>query len=108
MKEYYLQNPVDVVFCETNVDYVGNVEIFCRHDGEMRILKENTDYFCPVPGSDDSWKQYEYQILADQFQEEGVYELLMTTSDAANHVSDTGIQEKRVHLCGGSNPRPPA
>ena len=96
LKEYYLQNPVDVVFCETNVDYVGNVEIFCRHDGEMRILKENTDYFVLSRGSDDSWKQYEYQILADQFQEEGVYELLMTTSDAANHVSDTGIQEKRV------------
>ena len=96
LKKYYLQEPAEVTFCETNIDYVGNAEIFCRHDGEMRTLKENRDYFIQTEGNQDSWKQYQYRISAEVFKEEGVYELLLTSADQASNTSDTGLQEKKV------------
>ena len=96
LKKYYLQEPAEVTFCETNIDYVGNAEIFCRHDGEMRTLKENRDYFIQAEGNQDSWKQYQYRISAEVFKEEGVYELLLTSADQASNTSDTGLQEKKV------------
>ena len=96
LKKYYLQEPAEVTFCETNIDYVGNAEIFCRHDGEMRTLKENRDYFIQTEGNQDSWKQYQYRISPEVFKEEGVYELLLTSADQASNTSDTGLQEKKV------------
>ncbi len=96
LKRHYLPKPSDVVFYETNIDYVGESEILCRKDGELITLKRGRDYTVRMEGGDDSWKRYQYTVPAAFFQEEGVYELLLSTSDAAENSSDTGIQEKRV------------
>ncbi len=96
LEQYYLTEPSEIVFLETNIDYVGESEIFCRKNGELKQLKRGTDYQVTMQGSRDSWKQYQYTISAAYFKEEGVYELLLSSRDQAENESDTGLQGKRV------------
>ena len=96
LKQYYFRHPTDIVFLETNIDYVGASKIFCRENGEVRQLIRGTDYEVTMTGDASSWKQYQYRIPASSFQKEGVYELLLSSEDRANNQSDTGMQGKRV------------
>ena len=96
LKQYYFRHPMDIVFLETNIDYVGTSKIFCRENGEVRQLTSGTDYEVTMTGSESSWKQYQYRIPASCFQKEGVYELLLSSEDRASNQSDTGMQGKRV------------
>ena len=96
LKQYYFRHPTDIVFLETNIDYVGVSKIFCRENGEVRQLIRGTDYEVTMTGDASSWKQYQYRIPASSFQKEGIYELLLSSEDRANNQSDTGMQGKRV------------
>lgn len=96
LKSYFLSKAIPIVFYETNIDYVGESQIYCRRDGEMQSLVKDKDYFVTMQGSRDSWKQYCYTIPAEYFEKEGIYELLLASGDQANNKSDTGIQKKQV------------
>lgn len=96
LSQFYLSAPEDIVFYETNIDYVGESEIYCRCDGTLRTLEQGRDYQVTMQGAEDTWKQYQYTIASSCFSQEGVYELLLTSGDQAANVSDTGMQEKRV------------
>ena len=96
LKQYYFRHPTDIVFLETNIDYVGVSKIFCRENGEVRQLIRGADYEVTMTGDASSWKQYQYRIPASSFQKEGIYELLLSSEDRANNQSDTGMQGKRV------------
>jgi hypothetical protein len=96
LQKYYLSDANDVVFYETNIDYVGESQIFCRRDGELTTLVRGRDYTVSMQGSRNSWKRYQYTIPAEYFRKEGVYELLLTSKDSAENESDTGLQQKRV------------
>ena len=96
LKSYYLTEATDIVFLEMNIDYVGESEIFCRENGELKKLNRGSDYTVALQGSSDSWKQYRYTIPASYFEKEGVYELLLSSKDRAENESDTGLQGKQV------------
>ena len=96
LQQRYLTKAEDVTFYETNIDYVGESRIFCRRDGVLEELKRGRDYQVTMQGSKDSWKQYCYLIPAEFFSKEGVYEILLSSEDAAENKSDTGMQEKKV------------
>ncbi len=96
LQKYYVQDPFDVLISETNIDYVGESKIFCRRDGILQELVKGKDYQVTMDGGEDSWKQYQYRISQDVFSEEGVYELLLTSTDKANNSSDTGVQKKKM------------
>ena len=96
LQPYYLTEATDIVFLEMNIDYVGESEIFCRENGELKKLNRGSDYTVELQGSSDSWKQYRYTIPAEYFEKEGVYELLLASRDRARNESDTGLQGKQV------------
>ena len=96
LQPYYLTEAEDIVFLEMNIDYVGESEIFCRENGELKKLNRGSDYTVELQGSSDSWKQYRYMIPAEYFEKEGVYELLLASRDRASNESDTGLQGKQV------------
>ncbi|MEF2596226.1 MAG: Ig-like domain-containing protein, partial [Lachnospiraceae bacterium] len=96
LQPYYLTEASDIVFLEMNIDYVGESEIFCRENGELKKLNRGSDYTVELQGSSDSWKQYRYTIPAKYFEKEGVYELLLASRDRAHNESDTGLQGKQV------------
>ncbi len=92
---YYLAEPADITFSETNKSYAGESEIFCRENGELKQLRRGQDYQVSREGSGDSWKQYQYAIPASYFQKEGIYELLLTPKDQAEK-SGAGLPKKQV------------
>ncbi len=94
--QYFLSKAEPITFYETNIDYVGESDIYCRRDGELELLRRGVDYSVAMTGTKDSWKRYCYTVPAGYFQKEGVYELLLTSKDSADNVSDTGIQKKQV------------
>ncbi|MCC8103930.1 MAG: Ig-like domain-containing protein [Clostridiales bacterium] len=96
LEQYFLSEACDVVFYEMNIDYVGESDIYCRHEGVLRELIAGVDYQISMEGSESTWKRYCYTVSADYFSREGVYELLLVSRDAAQNQSDTGIQQKRV------------
>lgn len=96
LNRYYLAEAVDIVFHETNIDYIGEAQIYCRCNGQLRELRQGRDYCVTLCGNRESWKQYEYTVRSSCFEEEGVYELMLSSCDRAENASDTGIQKKRV------------
>lgn len=96
LKKYFLSRPAAVTFYETNIDYIGESQIYCRRDGELQRLEREKDYFVDMEGSRDSWKRYCYTIPEAYFRQEGIYELLLVSVDRANNKADTGMQKKQV------------
>ncbi len=96
LKGYFLSKAIPIVFYETNIDYVGESQIYCRRDGELQSLVKDKDYFVSMQGKKDSWKQYCYTVPAEYFDKEGIYELILASGDQAKNKSDTGIQKKQV------------
>ena len=93
---YYLTKAVPIEFYETNIDYVGESQIYCRLDGQLKSLIKGQDYTVEVEGDAKSWKRYHYTIPASVFNKEGVYELLLASKDKAANSSDTSMQQKQV------------
>jgi hypothetical protein len=96
IQNYYVQEPLDLVIYETNVDYVGESKIFCRRDGILQELVKGQDYQVVMTGTAESWKQYQYTISSDFLEKEGIYEILMTSTDSAKNSSDTSVQKKKM------------
>ncbi len=96
LRARYINKAQPVTFYETNIDYVGESALYCRLDGSLRTLERGKDYTVSMEGGKNSWKTYKYFIPETYFEEEGVYELLLTSTDAAKNESDTGMQKKRV------------
>ena len=96
LQQYYHREPFPVSFLETNIDYVGSVQILCKREGILTELKEKTDYFSSYSGSETGWKQYTYTIPAENFQKEGNYEVMMISRDRAENSGDSQTQKKTV------------
>ena len=96
---FYHQNAFPVVFLETNIDYVGKVQILCRKDGSVFTLEKGKDYSAVLDRSENGWKQYQYTIPAKTFSEEGTYEVILMSEDRASNSSDSQTQEISVRFC---------
>ena len=96
LEQYYHKKAFPVTFLETNIDYVGSVQILCRREGVLSELKEKQDYSVSCSGSETGWKQYTYTIREETFQKEGNYEVLLLSQDRARNSSDSQTQKKAV------------
>lgn len=98
LEQFYHQEAFPVTFLETNIDYVGKVQILCRKNGNVSTLQEGSDYTRGVSGVDMTWKQYRYEIDAGVFGDEGSYEVLLLSEDRASNSSDSQTQQKSVRF----------
>lgn len=80
----YLNREKDVVVREYNVDPVEKYQAAAGHDGEIRILKEGEDY-ARRKLEETGWYVYEYRISKKNFEEEGNYEVVLYSEDAAGN-----------------------
>ncbi|MCD7885387.1 MAG: Ig-like domain-containing protein, partial [Lachnospiraceae bacterium] len=96
LSQYFLAEAKDIVFYESNIDYVGESVIYCRKNGILRELIKNKDYQVTMEGTAESWKRYCYTVPSEYFSQEGIYEILLASEDAANNQSDTDIAQERV------------
>ncbi|MDO5345273.1 MAG: Ig-like domain-containing protein, partial [Lachnospiraceae bacterium] len=95
---FYHRTAFPVVFLETNIDYVGEVQLLCRKDGSVFALERERDYSVMLNEAEDGWKQYRYTVPARTFSREGTYEVLLMSRDRANNSSDSQTQKKSVRF----------
>ena len=93
---YYTTQEIPLVITETNVDTLLFHEMICSLNGKLRTLQEGKDYKVGEAGDETSWKQYEYQIGADNFSAEGHYVLTVYSKDRAGNVSDNHSKGKTI------------
>ncbi len=95
MEQYYISEPIDLVFSETNTSPVV-YQITVSRDGVPLELEEDRDYSVEVRGGDGDWMIYVYRIFASNFSEEGVYHVDVTSRDQASNVNNSQAKGARI------------
>ena len=94
----YTNDPQNIVIVETNVDTLTFIELSYTKDGKLVKLVEGKDYKISMTGGEDSWKQYTYTIFASAFEEEGKYNINISSVDRATNKSNNKVQEMTVEF----------
>lgn len=93
--EFYRIEPQDIVVIETNVDPLTHQSISVGVNGVVRELVKGVDYLVEED-TEDPWKIYRYTILASNFEQEGVYEIIISSVDAAGNMQDNKLKEAPI------------
>lgn len=95
LNRYYIQGGEDIVVRETNVNSLTHKKITVGFNGTTTTLKENDDYTINED-TDNGWKMYTYAIKAKNFTDEGLYEIIITSTDAAGNTQDTKLKDSPI------------
>lgn len=98
LEKYYTNESKGLVITETNVDTLEFREIYLLLNGEKRELEEGRDYTVRETGDALGWKQYVYQLERNNFEEEGVYNVVIYSEDRAENASDNRIKDKTIEF----------
>lgn len=105
LENYYTKEAKDLVITETNVDTLEFKELYIMRDGEKISLKEKDHYTVEEKVERDSetgqaisWKQYIYTIKAENFAQDGVYNVVIYSEDRAENVSDNRTKDMSVEF----------
>ena len=93
LEKYYLTDCGDCVVYETNVDVLNLHKVSISRDGTISVLEEETGYKVEAEETEEGWKQYKYTIFSDNFDEEGIYELLISSTDEAGNSQDNKLKD---------------
>ena len=82
--DYYHRDAEDIVIYEVNVDPVTDVEITLTHNGVSKALGK--DAFTAEDLSEgEGWNRYMYTVPKKLFAEEGIYEIMVDSTDKAGN-----------------------
>ena len=84
---------------EENVDTIDSRTLTCKINNETLELEENTDYFVKHTTNSDGWHQYEYSLSKDVFEREGIYNVAISSKDAAGNVTDNQSKDLNIEFC---------
>lgn len=98
LQTYYTKQEQDMIITETNVDTLEFQKITCNYNGNLSVLEFGKDYTVKESGTQESWKQYTYEIAKQNFQEEGIYILTIYSEDRAKNISDNYSKGKKVEF----------
>lgn len=83
---------------EINVDLLETSDISISRDGDLKKLKAEEDYKVKRSGSENTWKEYYYQLDKENFEEEGAYNVTVFSTDRAANSQDNK-NNKREEAC---------
>lgn len=92
----FTNDPQDIVIHEINVDTLEFIELSYSKDGEIKKLKEGTDYTVRQEGGNGQWKKYTYTIFASCFEGEGEYSINISSKDRAENVTNNKVQSLAI------------
>lgn len=99
----------DLHIQEMNVSEVNDFEVYVTRNGEMIQSKQqngrpsskdkNTIYVgTQVNGSDEIGYEYDYTLYRESFQQEGIYNIMFYSKDAAGNEVNNTLTEKKAEL----------
>lgn len=98
LDNYYAKEEQDLVVTEINVDTLVNNGISYGRDGELVNLEKGSDYTVKESGSDVSWKEYQYTINKENFEEEGHYTVTIDSEDRATNVQNNKVKDREINF----------
>ena len=93
---YYANEEIDLQVEEINVDTLEFKEITYSKDGDIITLEEGSDFTVEESGSEVTWKSYTYTIDRDNFAEEGVYTVTISSEDRATNKMNNKMTSKDI------------
>lgn len=95
----YLKEEKDVGIVEYNLDTSKSARILINHNGDLKKLREGTDYTVEEPENERFWKKRYYRICRENFTEEGIYTVILNTEDrAGNIMTNTSMKKEGRNL----------
>ena len=89
LRNYYHRQPFPVSFAETNLDEVPSAKVVIRRGTSIRELVPGDGLLSRGKTRNSDGFRYVYTISENAFQEDGVYEVILFTSDRAGNSSDS-------------------
>ncbi|MCF0135337.1 MAG: hypothetical protein HUJ69_02840 [Lachnospiraceae bacterium] len=94
--QYYLQSVTDMVILEENLDKLTVYLVQIDVNGVLVTLKENEDYTVEVSLNGEGRQVYTYRIFAYNFRNTGIYDVLITSVDAAGNTQTNRMKDALV------------
>ena len=98
IKNGYTNDPKNLVVSEINVDTLTSNELTVAVNGTQKTLAQDKDYEVKESGGEVSWKEYQYTIYADNFEEEGNYNVSIYSEDRATNVTTNTSKAKEIEF----------
>ena len=93
---YYLKEGKPITIYETNINGIKNIGITVGLNGESRKLEQDKDYTATLETSDNGHVVWKYEIEADNFTDEGIYEVRIESVDEAGNRQDNSLKDKPI------------
>ena len=94
----YVKEVKDIVLTEINPDALKNRKITLFKNNETMNLKEGEDYKIQASGGNGEWHRYKYTIFKENFAENGVYRITVSSEDAAGNVAENTLDTKNQEI----------
>ena len=91
LSDYAHKEPVDLVIREVNVDGLTSQNVTLMKDGTTIPVAEGA-WTVQDESSKTGWKEYVYTIHASALEQEGAYEIRLSSKDRAGNVQDTSAK----------------
>lgn len=96
----YVKGSQAISIVETNADEINaeDVKVKLTKNGQVSELTQGEDYIREENLDDGSWKQYTYTISEDNFVDDGVYMVSISSKDKAGNYNENAAGEEDATL----------
>ena len=98
LKDYYHTRPFDVTFLETNLSQVPSARVLLRCGEHLKELRQGAGLAVNLDRNEKGTARYSYTVPASCFEKDGVYEVMLLTTDQAGNSSDSLAQRLPVRF----------
>ena len=98
LRTFYHREPFDVTFREMNLDEVGEARILLKKGDTLTELRRGNGFQTSRGRADDNSRIYTYTVPSSAFLEDGIYEVMLLTKDAAGNTTDSQAQKEPVRF----------
>ena len=98
LRAFYHTSPFDVTFVEMNLDQVGSARVLLRCGERLTQLGSGSGLVVRASKGENGTLRYSYTVPASCFDQDGVYEVMLLTSDQAGNSSDSSAQRLPVRF----------
>ncbi|MGN0394801.1 MAG: Ig-like domain-containing protein, partial [Coprococcus sp.] len=88
----------DIVIEEYNVADIKSSDVYYMLDGNVVQLNEK-DYTVKADINSDGWFKHTFIISAESFKDDGIYNVIVHTNDAAGKETDNEVKSSAVKFC---------
>lgn len=94
----YVQSAEDIVVTEINTNALSDIKITLFKNDKTIILKEGKNYHLDVAGGAGEWYTYSYTIYQNNFEDDGVYRIVVYSEDEAGNVAENTLDVKELEI----------